>query len=110
MHAHEINTKPIKDLSFFYSFFYSLKRYYIEAVNWNNYVKKLPKYCDHSLRIISILETSTWRLIKRTKRKVKKRAISFALSNDHELGNIVSKQVTAYQRSRVLITLSRITV
>ena len=36
--------------------------------------------------------------------------MSFALSNNYELGNIITKQVIAYQRSRVLITLSRITV
>ena len=28
--------------------------YYIEVVNRNHYVKKLPEYCDHGLRIISI--------------------------------------------------------
>ena len=43
-------------------------------------------------------------------KKGKKRAISFALSNNYELGNIITKQVIAYQRSRVLITLSRITI
>ena len=48
--------------------------------------------------------------IKRTKRKVKKRAINFTLSNDYELDKIITKQVIAYQRSRVLITSSRITV
>ena len=40
----------------------------------------------------------------------KKRAINFTLCNDYELDNIITKQVIAYQRSRVLITLSRITV
>ena len=35
---------------------------------------------------------------------------NFALSNDYELDNIITKQVIAYQRSRVLITLLRITV
>ena len=71
-------------------------------------MKKLPKYCDHSLRIISILETST-RQLKEPKER-QKRAINFALSNDYELDNIITKQVIAYQRSRVLITLSRITI
>ena len=69
---------------------------------------KSPKYCDHSLRIISILETSTWQLKEPKERQ--KRAINFALSNDYELDNIITKQVIAYQRSRVLITLARITV
>ena len=32
------------------------------------------------------------------------------MSNDYELDNIITKQVIAYQLSRVLITLSRITV
>ena len=31
-------------------------------------------------------------------------AINFTLSNDYELDNIITKQVIAYQRSRVLIT------
>ena len=33
--------------------------------------------------------------------------INFTLCNDYELDNIITKQVIAYQRSRVLITLSR---
>ena len=47
---------------------------------------------------------------KRTKRKMKNERQNFALSNDYELDNIITKQVIAYQRSRVLITLLRITV
>ena len=32
------------------------------------------------------------------------------MSDDHELDNIITKQVIAYQSSRVLIILSRMTV
>ena len=58
--------------------------------------------------MISILETSTWQLKEPKERW--KRAINFALSNDYELDNIITKQVIVYQRAGVLITLSRITV
>ena len=60
--AHAMNTKAIWDLFFLYSFPITWGLYYIEAINWNYYVKKSPKYCDHSLRINSILETSPWQL------------------------------------------------
>ena len=56
-------------LSLFLS--YSLRRSYIEAVNWNHYVKKLPKYyAIIALRITSIWATSTCQL--KVTRKVKK--------------------------------------
>ena len=47
--------------------------------------------------------------IKGTKRKVKM-SDKFWFDNDYKVDNIITKQVIAYQRSRVLITLSRITV
>ena len=43
--------------SFFIPILLALGRPYTEAVNWNHYIKKTPKYrCVHSLEIIKIMQ------------------------------------------------------
>ena len=70
-HRHQTGIASV----FCFSFSYSLGHPHINVVNWDHYIKKLPKYCE------IIVETSTWKLIQ-LKRKGKL-AMSLALNQNY---------------------------